>query len=167
MTKLNTIRIIITCLLSAGLISACAYGIRTEPVIKEVSIGHIDNRTQEPKLADMLRISLTRQLQARGVHVRTHSGSANEISGVIKSITISPIATLKGVDIKFSVTIKNDFRLATAEGNPIPLNTPLSYMVTFGSDVPLDMVYAQREAAIRQAIDNLASDLAMAIAYNR
>lgn len=146
-------------------LASCGYSLRPQPALKAVRIGDIDNRSHEPGLGDELRMALTMELASRGVRV---SGSAGrEISGTLSGIEISPLAVRSGVVVKFSVRIGGTFTLSGPDGKATELQTPLSYIVTFGSDVPLDDLYAMRQEAVRRAINNLAEDMAVAAAYGR
>jgi len=156
----------IACVLTVLMISSCTYGIRTEPSVSSLSIGGLDNRTREPRLADRLRDALTIELSARGV--RVSDGSANDISGTIESLDITPLAERGGAIVKFSVSIRADFQLRLgADGKTVKIAAPPAYMVTFGSDVPLDSLYSMREDAVRRAIVDLAADIAAAVVVSR
>lgn len=146
-------------------LASCGYSIRPEPTVKAISIGNIDNRSHEPGLGDELRMALTMELVSRGVRVSDNAG--HEISGALSGIEITPLAVRSGIVVKFSVRISGGFRLKGPEDEFTVLKTPLSYIVTFGSDVPLDNLYAMRQKAAQRAIKNLAEDLAVAAAYNR
>jgi len=166
MRYLNRIRNLLALGAAALMLLSCSYVIRPEPAIKSLSIGTLDNRTHEPKLSDTLREELTRELVQRSIIVS--EGLDSELDGTIKSIEVTPLAEKGGSIVKFSVNIQGDFNLRKGtEGQPIKLVTPLSYLVTFGSDVPLDPLYSMREEAVRRAIADLASDLAAAAALER
>lgn len=149
----------------ALIISSCGYGVRPEPRLRSVKLGAMDNRTHEPALNDTLRLALTRELLARGVKVNQNSG--NEISGSMDRLDIKTLAERAGVAIKFSVTIFGRFSLRMEDGAKRELDIPLNYIVAFGSDVPLDDLYALREEAIKRAVHDLASDIATGAAFGR
>ena len=166
MTYLNRIRNLLALGAVALMLLSCNYGIRPEPAVRSLSIGHIDNRTREPKLSDSLREDLTRELLSRSIIVS--DGLDNELSGAIESLEVTPLSERGGNIVKFSVSIRGDFFLRKGpEGQAIKLITPLSYLVAFGSDVSLDSLYAMREEAVRRAVADLASDLAAAAALGR
>jgi len=145
---------------------SCSYGIRPEPAVRSMSIGIIDNRTREPRLADRLREALTRELSAHSV--RVSDGSENEISGTIENLDVTPLAERGGTIVKFSVSIGAEFELRRGpDGKAVKIAAPLAYMVTFGSDVPLDSLYSMREEAVRRAIVDLAADIAAAVVVSR
>ena len=156
----------LACLLTVLMFSSCTYGIRVEPAISRLSIGAIDNRTHEPRLADRLREALTVELSARSV--RVSGSSPNEISGSIESLDITPLAERGGAIVKFSVNIRAEFELHRGlDGRTVKIAPPLAYMVTFGSDVPLDSLYSMRDEAVRRALVDLAADIAAAVVVSR
>lgn len=166
MTELNRIISLWACIPVALMLTSCSYEVRPGPAVKALSIGHIDNRTHEPGLADFLREALTVELASRSVRVA--NGLENEISGTIESLDVTPLAEHGGAIVKFSVHIVGDFTLRTgAKGKQVKLSVPLSYIVAFGSDVPLDTLYSMREEAVRRAVFDLASDIAAAAVLSR
>jgi hypothetical protein len=166
MAYMNRIKNLLALGAAALLLMSCNYSIRPEPAVSSLSIGHIDNRTREPKLSDSLREELTRELASRSIRVAV--GLDNEITGTIKSLEVNPLAERGGTIVKFSVSIRGDFILKKGpEDRPVKLLTPLSYIVAFGSDAPLDSLYSMREEAVHRAVADLAADLAAAAAINR
>lgn len=150
--------------MTALVLSACGYSVRPEPNIRSVRIGMLDNKTHEPKLSDMLKDALARQLAAAGV--QPEQGAEHLVSGVLHSLSIQPLAESGGITVKFKVTLKGKFMLTQEKGEPVALDTPSSFIVAFGSDVPLDTLYAMRAQAVARAVDDLAADIAADIAAN-
>jgi hypothetical protein len=166
MSNPNRIKELLALASLAFVLLSCGYGIRTEPAVRAVSIGDMDNRTREPKLSDALREALTRELLSRGVRVA--GGLDNVISGAIESLEVSPLAERSGTIVKFSVSIRGNFNLQKGPGGETTsLAVPLNYIVAFGSDVSLDSLYAMREEAVRRALADLAADLAATAATVR
>lgn len=166
MANLGQISYLLTLSSAVIMLMSCSYGVRPEPAVKSLNIGHIDNRTHQPRLSDALREELTRELASR--NVRVDREQENEISGTLESLEVTPLAERGGTIVKFSVIIMGDFNLRKGhDGSPVRLETPLSYIVVFGSDVPLDDLYSMREKAALRAVADLAADLAEAAAMGR
>jgi len=166
MAGIRDIRTLISTGLALLLLVSCSYAIRPEPAVTTLSIGYIDNRTHEPKLSDALREELARELASRGIRVA--EGLDHEISGTIESLEVTPLAERAGNIVKFSVNIRGDFAIRkAADDTEISISAPLSYIIAFGSDVPLDDLYSMREEAVRRAVAELAVDLAEAAAMGR
>ena len=159
------IKALLFTVLFAALLTSCGYSVRPEPAAKALSIGAIDNRTHEPGLAHTLRVELTDRLASRGVLVS--DGSKEEITGTLRSLKVLPLAERGGLIVKFSVIIRGEFVLTNPDGTQRQLHTPLNYIVTFGSNVPLNALYSMRELAVKQAISELAEDIAAATAEDR
>jgi len=155
----------LTALLVTAAIASCGYGIRPEPAIESISIGSIDNRTREPGLSDALRLALTTELSALGV--RVSKGAEHLLSGTIEKLEVSPRAERAGSLVKYSISITGRFTLTGPAGETLTIRPPLSYIVAFGSDVPLESLYNMRDEAVRRATADLASDIASSAAYRR
>lgn len=163
----RTLNITLALLIMAAVLgmSSCGYFLRPKPAHKKINLGNIDNRTHEPSLGDQLRVSLTRELMARGIHLR--NGSDTTLSGTVESLEITPLAERAGVTVKYSVSARGLFRLEGTGDKDIHIRLPLRYIIDFGSNVPLDSLYAMRELAVKRAIEDMAADIAASVAAGR
>ena len=150
------------------LVASCGYSIRQSPAISEVRIGEIKNMSFEPGLQDTFIISLERELTRRGI--RVDRSAEYVLEGRINNVQIKGTAEAEGVTVQYEVTITGDFFLVHPDG-PSEQRKELrgrdNFIVSFNARGDLQQVMSSKEGALRQALDNLASDIATDVASAR
>jgi hypothetical protein len=151
--------------LTAVLVTGCGYSLRKSTPVSAVRLGTVENRTYEPRLQDFLLEALSVEFQKQGI--RVDQGAAHRITGTIDKFTAAPTAEKEDVTIQWELAIEGSFLLVSPDGTEKPLRKDNIFIVTFGGEGPLEGVIASREAAIRQAMRDLARELVTSVIYGR
>jgi len=147
--------------LAAALLTGCGYSMQGRPEVDSVRVERIRNNTTEPGLQDILYDSLAIELGKYGV--RLDSGAKNRVEGSLEDITVNNLASKDGLAVHFEVNVKGNFSLVGPGDERRPLTRQSSYIVTFTTTGPLEELTSMRERAIRQAMSDLATELASSV----
>ena len=144
--------------------AGCGYNIRRKPPVDSVRLGRIVNNTTEPKLQDRLYEALSLSLMQNGI--RIENSSQYEIKGSIDGIKLRGTAEEDGVAIQYEVSISGNFVLIGPDGKARELRSSDVFIVIFSSADPLlERVIAQKEAAIKRALNNMATEIVTSILH--
>jgi hypothetical protein len=143
-------------------LASCGYSIRKNPAVQKVRIGNISNLTYEPGLQDTFILALERELTRLGV--RVDRLAAHSIDGNISSVSIRGIAEANDVTVQYEVKTSGSFTLTGPDNKPRELKGRDSFLINFTARGELHRVMASKETAIKEAINNLARDIAAEVA---
>lgn len=128
-----------------------------------VKIGEIKNTAREPGLSDGLATALAEELTKRGIEIS--SGSGYEISGSVNGFEMKGISEKGGFFSEYEISISGEFRLRTPDGKTEKLLGEMPFVVHYGAKGGLKEVMAEKEEAVRRALEGLASEIAASIIY--
>jgi hypothetical protein len=148
---------------AALLVMGCGYSLRKTTPVSAVRLGAVENKTYEPRLQDFLLEALSVEFQKQGI--RVDHGAAHSITGTIDEFTVVPTAEKDDVTIQWELTIEGSFVLVSPDGERRPLRKSNIFIVTFEGEGPLEGLIASREAAIEQALRDLARELVTSVIY--
>lgn len=145
--------------------SGCGYTLhgKTSLPFNSITIGKIVNRTFEPGLEDMMRLTLTDELIRIGFVI--DGNSAYKIDGAINTFELRTLSTKQGLAVEYEVVITGDFRLTEPSGKTRGLRNSGAFITSFLSTESLQGVMAMKEKAIERALRDLSSEIAASIIY--
>jgi hypothetical protein len=97
-----------------------------------------------------------------GVHVSP--GAAHEIYGTLDNLDLESEAEADGVTVVYEVHIEGRFFLKDPDGKERPIKSRTTFIVTFSSSGGIASVMANKEAAIRAALEDMAEEMVNSVA---
>jgi len=146
-------------------LAACGYSIQGKANLpfRTVSIGKIFNKTFEPRLEDKMQDALVEELLKNGFTLVQNS--EYRIEGVIKVFQMKVFAEKNNVAVEYEVDIKGDFKLIGPDGKSKKLASEGIFIVSFLSTETLNVVMANKEVAIEQALRDFSTEIVASIIY--
>jgi len=143
-------------------LAGCGYTIKRSPVAS-VHIGMIENMTSEARLNDRLTEALVAAFMKNGIQVR--GSSEHSVEGTIESLELNQLAEAGDVTTTYRVVVKGEFFLVGPDGKKTKLANTGKYIITFSSEGSLTPIIAGKELAIRQALDDMADEIAASVLF--
>ncbi|MBI5102598.1 MAG: LptE family protein [Nitrospirae bacterium] len=157
---------ILMLLVSALVLQGCGYSLHGQASLpfKEVWVGAIENRTDEPGLEDVLHRALVEELSKQGVGVSRASGL--KLSGVVKRFEIPSLSEKDGITREYRVLIDADFRLTDEAGKTVDMrNFSSPFIVPFAASDDFGGLLASKAAATDRVLRDLSARLVGALIY--
>lgn len=155
-------RVLFGCLslIMAAVLAGCGYQIQRKASLPfgEITIGHIENRTVEPKLQDRLNRALTEEFLKQGLAVSHTAGRT--LTAIVKDFKMTELSERADVALEYRVTITADFLLTDSEGKVLKKKTVATpFIVSFSAAKDLGGLIAARETAEEQAARDIAVEV--------
>ncbi len=165
--KVKSFILLFTIHCSLFTVFGCGYTLQGRETLPfdSVRIGHIENRTFEPKLEDKLQKALADELIKNGIMISKSSGYI--INGVIEAFELKTLSEKEGLAVEYEVVIKGKFSLTSPEGKVTELRNSGAFIVSFYNAGSVQEIMASKEQAIESALKNLSSEIRAGIIYNR
>jgi outer membrane lipopolysaccharide assembly protein LptE/RlpB len=154
-------------LLASILVSAgCGYSFynRASLPFAEIRIGNIENMTPEPKLQDKLYQALVEEFAKYGVTVTPRA--APVLSGVIRNFSMVSLSEKDDITVEYQFMIGADFTYQDSTGKIREIkNRGLPFIVSFSGAGALQNLLANKTAAEKQAMSDLAKSVIGTLIY--
>lgn len=148
------------------LMSGCGYSLHPQSalLVKQISIGLIDNRTAEPKLQDKLQRALAEEFMKQGVRVSPEA--EYKITGTVRSFDLAGLAEKNGVTVEYRVTMNAQFRLLDREGKTVAVKEISSpFIVALTDEGDLGRLFALKDTAQERAAADIAMEIVGALIF--
>jgi hypothetical protein len=147
------------------LVQGCGYTLhgKKDFLASDVRIGKIENRTREPRLDDILTKALSDEALKQGLAI--NRASQYEIHGTIDRFDFRGVSEREEVFEAYEVIVGGKFFLRTADGGEVILKGENPFIYTFPAKADLNVVFAERERAVGEAMSGLAAEIVAGIIY--
>lgn len=165
MTIVKTLTFL-TVFICSTYLSSCGYSIHrhSELPFYEIAVGHIENKTFEPKLQDKLHRALTEEFLKQGIRVKNRADL--KLTGIIHTFTMTSLSEKEGITVEYRVDVQADFRLVEDNGTVREFNKIASpFIVSFKGAEDFGVLLANRDRAEEEAVKDIAMQVVGALIY--